>query len=70
MAVATDRVQQYQQDGVLFPVDLFSDDEIAGYRREFDRLGPDRGRPIARRSATASAISTWNSSGAWRRIRP
>ena len=43
MAVATDRAQQYQQDGVLFPVDLFSDDEIAGYRREFDRLDQTEG---------------------------
>ena len=43
MAVATDRAQRYQQDGVLFPVDLFSDDEIAGYRREFDRLDQTEG---------------------------
>jgi len=43
MAVATDRAQQYQQDGVLFPVDLFSEDEIAGYRREFDRLDQTEG---------------------------
>ena len=50
MAVATDRVLQYQQDGVLFPIDLFSDDEIAGYRREFDRLDQTEGvdRPQAR----------------------
>ena len=43
MAVATDHAQQYRQDGVLFPVDLFSDEEIAGYRREFDRLDQTEG---------------------------
>lgn len=43
MAVVTERVRQYQQDGVLFPVDLFSAEEIAGYRSEFDRLDATEG---------------------------
>ena len=43
MPVTTDRDQQYRQDGVLFPIDLFSGAEIAGYRREFDRLDETEG---------------------------
>ena len=43
MTVTTDRVQQYQQDGILFPIDLFSGAEIAACRREFDRLDETEG---------------------------
>ena len=50
MPVTTDRVQQYRQDGILFPIDLFSGDEIAACRREFDRLDQTEGvdRPQTR----------------------
>ena len=43
MPVTTDRVQQYRQDGILFPIDLFSGAEIAACRREFDRLDETEG---------------------------
>lgn len=43
MAVTTDRALQYQQDGILFPIDLFSGEEIAACRREFDRLDETEG---------------------------
>ena len=43
MTTTTDRAQQYRDDGVLFPIDLFSEEEIAAYRREFDRLDETEG---------------------------
>ena len=43
MTATTDRARQYRRDGILFPIDLFSGDEIAAYRREFDRLDETEG---------------------------
>jgi non-heme Fe2+,alpha-ketoglutarate-dependent halogenase len=54
------QVEQYERDGIVFPVPVLTPEETAGFRRSFDELA-DRlgGRPVAQALGHTQAFFRW-----------